>query len=99
MLERRSLRSRVSHATRLLYKLVSLQVIVAEEMKKPLYSMSAGELGHTASQVEQGLHKVLELSTKWGAILLIDECDVFLEQRTNSDLERNKLVSGEMGFI
>ena len=57
--------------------------------------MSAGELGHTAGQVEEGLQKVLELSTKWGAILLIDECDVFLEQRTTSDLERNKLVSGE----
>ena len=71
---------------------------VAEEMKKPLYSMSAGELGHTAGEVEQQLHKVLELSTKWRAILLIDECDVFLEQRTMSDLERNKLVSGEMSF-
>ena len=61
--------------------------------------MSAGELGCTASEVEQGLHKVLEVSTKWGAILLIDECDVFLEQRTTSDLERNKLVSGEMNFF
>ena len=68
---------------------------VAEEMKKPLYSMSAGELGSTAVEVEGQLRKVLELSTKWGAILLIDECDVFLEQRTTSDLERNKLVSGE----
>ena len=68
---------------------------VAEEMKKPLYSMSAGELGSTAGEVENQLHKVLELSTKWRAILLIDECDVFLEKRTTSDLERNKLVSGE----
>ena len=70
-------------------------MIVAEEMKKPLYSMSAGELGHTAHEVEERLHQVLELSTKWGAILLVDECDVFLEQRTTSDLERNKLVAGE----
>ncbi|KAF6220900.1 hypothetical protein HO133_002580 [Letharia lupina] len=72
---------------------------VAEEMRKPLYSMSAGELGHSANEVEEQLHKVLELSTKWGAILLIDECDVFLERRTTSDLERNKLVSGEMDSI
>lgn len=68
-------------------------------MRKPLYSMSAGELGHNANEVEKQLHKVLELSTKWGAILLIDECDVFLEQRTTSDLERNKLVSGERNFL
>lgn len=65
-------------------------------MKKPLYSMTAGELGHTANEVEENLRKVLEISTKWGAVLLLDECDVFLEQRTISDLERNKLVSGEM---
>ena len=56
--------------------------------------MSAGELGHTAEAVEVALRDVLEISTKWGAILLLDECDVFLEQRTISDIERNKLVSG-----
>ena len=58
--------------------------------------MSAGELGDTADEVERNLHKVLDISTKWGAVLLLDECDVFLEQRTVSDIERNKLVSGKM---
>ena len=72
---------------------------VAEEMRKPLYSMSAGGLGHTAGEVEQRLHHVLELSTKLGAILLIDECDVSFEQRTTSDLERSKFVSGEMSIL
>ncbi|KAF9871900.1 hypothetical protein CkaCkLH20_10532 [Colletotrichum karsti] len=66
---------------------------VSEAMKKPLYSMSAGELGHGADEVEQNLRRVLELSTKWGAVLLLDECDVFLEKRSTSDLHRNKLVS------
>ncbi|RDW71005.1 hypothetical protein BP6252_07568 [Coleophoma cylindrospora] len=66
---------------------------VAEEMKRPLYSMGAGELGHTADEVERSLQRVLEISAKWGAVLLLDECDVFLEQRTASDIERNKLVS------
>ncbi|XXH01683.1 hypothetical protein Hte_008044 [Hypoxylon texense] len=66
---------------------------VAEAMKKPLYSMSAGELGNTAAEVEQNLRRVLDLSTKWGAVLLLDECDVFLERRTTHDLQRNKLVS------
>ncbi|KAI9690886.1 MAG: hypothetical protein M1822_008506 [Bathelium mastoideum] len=66
---------------------------VAEEMKRPLYAMSAGELGDEAHVVESGLQKVLEISTKWDAILLIDECDIFLEQRTTSDIVRNKLVA------
>ncbi|KAI8945343.1 P-loop containing nucleoside triphosphate hydrolase protein [Xylaria longipes] len=66
---------------------------VAETMKKPLYSMSAGELGDAAGDVETNLRRVLELSAKWNAVLLIDECDIFLEQRTTSDLHRNKIVS------
>lgn len=66
---------------------------VSEAMRKPLYSMSAGELGLTAEEVEQNLSRVLELSKKWSAVLLLDECDVFLERRSSSDLHRNKLVS------
>lgn len=33
------------------------------------------------------------MCTRWNAILLIDEADVFLEQRNLHELERNKLVS------
>lgn len=62
-------------------------------MKRPLYSLSAGELGNKAGEVEGNLQKVLELSTKWGAVLLIDECDVFMVKRSTSDLKRNQLVS------
>ncbi|KAI1844714.1 hypothetical protein JX266_009170 [Neoarthrinium moseri] len=66
---------------------------VADAMKKPLYNVSAGELGDSADAVEANLRRVLELSTKWSAVFLIDECDMFLEKRTISDLHRNKLVS------
>lgn len=66
---------------------------VAEAMHKPLYSLSAGELGLTAESVERNLNRVLELSQRWKAVLLIDECDVFLENRNQSDLHRNQLVS------
>lgn len=62
-------------------------------MEKPLYSMSAGELGNQAVEVERNLQRVLELSTKWGAVLLLDECDVFMVKRSTSDLHRNQLVS------
>lgn len=55
--------------------------------------MSAGDLGLSSSQVESSLSNVLEMATKWNAILLLDEADVFLEQRSSNDLERNKLVS------
>ena len=67
--------------------------LVAESMKAPLYMMSAGDLGLDSSEVESSLSNVLEMATKWNAILLLDEADVFLEQRSAHDLERNKLVS------
>ncbi|KAK5096107.1 hypothetical protein LTS08_007713 [Lithohypha guttulata] len=66
---------------------------VSEQMRCPLYAMSAGELGSDAAEVEENLEKVLEICAKWGAVLLLDECDVFLEERTLSDIHRNKLVS------
>ena len=66
---------------------------VAEEMRQPLYLMSASELGETATEVEESLEQVLELTSKWNAILLLDECDMFLEARSTADIRRNRLVS------
>lgn len=68
-------------------------------MHQPLYSMSAGELGETAPEVEDSLELVLELASKWNAILLLDECDVFLEARTTADLRRNRLISSEYSSV
>ncbi|KAF2654956.1 ATPase [Lophiostoma macrostomum CBS 122681] len=66
---------------------------VSENMRVPLYMMSAGDLGIRPEEVEQNLENILEMVAKWKAILLIDECDVFLEARSIHDMERNKLVS------
>ncbi|KAL8659789.1 MAG: hypothetical protein Q9202_006939 [Teloschistes flavicans] len=55
--------------------------------------MSAGDLGLTLSTVGSALSNLLGMCTEWNAILLIDEADVFLKQRSAHDLERNKLVS------
>lgn len=44
--------------------------------------------------METRLAEWFNLATKWEAILLIDEADVFLERRSLSDLARNSLVSG-----
>lgn len=36
---------------------------------------------------------MLDMVSKWNAVLLLDEADVFLEARSSNDLERNKMVS------
>jgi len=66
---------------------------VAEHMRAPLFMISAGDLGIDPDQVESKLTNILEMISKWNAVLLLDECDVFLEARSTHDLERNKLVS------
>ncbi|KAG9239197.1 putative ATP-dependent zinc metalloprotease FtsH [Amylocarpus encephaloides] len=66
---------------------------VAEATHIPLYSMSAGDLGIDPSTVESTLKTIFSMTTKWKAVLLLDEADVFLESRSKNDLERNKLVS------
>ncbi|KAF3765659.1 P-loop containing nucleoside triphosphate hydrolase protein [Cryphonectria parasitica EP155] len=66
---------------------------VAENLRVPLHTLSSGDLGSQPWEVENGLSQILELVARWNAILLLDECDVFLEARSTSDLERNKVVS------
>lgn len=65
---------------------------VAEEMKVPLYLLSAGELGHDTSMVEARLSVVFDMVTRWNAVLLLDESEIFLEERSLENLEHNKLV-------
>ncbi|KAG9090147.1 hypothetical protein FRC06_001200 [Ceratobasidium sp. 370] len=66
---------------------------VSEHLKCPLYVASSGELGIQAAQLEKQLNDILEMTASWGAVVLIDEADVFLEARNTNDLVRNSLVS------
>ncbi|KAG8627258.1 hypothetical protein KVT40_004741 [Elsinoe batatas] len=66
---------------------------VAEEMRVPLFVMSAGDVGLDSRHIETRLLDVFEMVTRWNAILLLDEADVFLEERSLHEIERNKLVS------
>ncbi|KAH8726783.1 hypothetical protein GQ44DRAFT_613015 [Phaeosphaeriaceae sp. PMI808] len=67
--------------------------VIAEITKRPLYMLSAGELGTQVCEVEKKLDMVLEVTRQWGCVLLIDEADVFLQERDGLDLERNAMVS------
>jgi len=65
---------------------------IAEYLHCPLYSVSVGELGTSTEQLEAKLQDILELASIWSAVTLIDEADIFLEARTNSDIVRNAMV-------
>ena len=66
---------------------------ISELLKCPLYCVSAGELGTDPGRLEQELQKILDIAHSWGAVLLLDEADVFLEKREVHDIHRNALVS------
>lgn len=66
---------------------------VAEYAGKPLFRVTCGDIGTKPEEVEKYLESVLHLGKIWGCVVLLDEADVFLEQRTLTDLERNALVS------
>ncbi|KAM5354213.1 hypothetical protein ACJ41O_000863 [Fusarium nematophilum] len=66
---------------------------ISELLKCPLYMASAGELGTDSRFLEAELQKILDICHAWGAILLLDEADVFLEKRNMHDIHRNALVS------
>ena len=46
--------------------------------------------------MEKNLSKWFQLAESWGAVMLLDEADVWLERRMISDLKRNTLVAGSV---
>ena len=66
---------------------------VAEQSRRPLYSVTSGELGTTVQDMENALRKAFRIAQEWDAILLLDEADVFLSKRSSDNLEKNAFVS------
>ncbi|OIW30144.1 P-loop containing nucleoside triphosphate hydrolase protein [Coniochaeta ligniaria NRRL 30616] len=66
---------------------------VALATGKPLMSVSTAEIGLEPDLAEKNLGDIFEDAGKWEAVLLMDEADIFLEERRGTrDLQRNALV-------
>ncbi|KAJ5938337.1 hypothetical protein N7466_001471 [Penicillium verhagenii] len=68
----------------------------SEYFKLPLYSISAGELvvDHGDSNaLEQQLETIFKIANHFKAVLLLDEADAFMEQRTSYHDAHNRLVT------
>ncbi|KAM0385629.1 hypothetical protein ACHAPY_000166 [Fusarium culmorum] len=66
---------------------------IADYCKKPLVRLDAGTLGTSPKSVEDGLKKAFCLAERWHALLLLDEADVYLEQRRSRNLTHNGVIS------
>ncbi|KAF5869994.1 putative p-loop containing nucleoside triphosphate hydrolase protein [Botrytis fragariae] len=71
--------------------------MIARAARKPLFSIGVADVGTNAREVESRLGTIFDLATKWRAILLIDEADVFLQSRSQNSIgpsaEGSALVS------
>ncbi|RYP41887.1 hypothetical protein DL767_000716 [Monosporascus sp. MG133] len=65
----------------------------AELAQRPLLSLTSGDLTTKSETVERNFDYFLTLGERFGAMVLLDEADVYLETRRARDITRNGLVS------
>ncbi|CAG8959320.1 hypothetical protein HYFRA_00013090 [Hymenoscyphus fraxineus] len=66
---------------------------ISESTGRPLLSLTVGNIGTNEAKMEHNLSKWFRLAENWGAVMLVDEADIFLEKRVIADIHRNSLVS------
>ncbi len=65
--------------------------VYAEIIRRPLYRVHSGQLGLSVPEMEKNLQQVLIRAQRWGAVMLIDEADVYIKRR-DDNLTMNAVV-------
>jgi hypothetical protein len=65
--------------------------VYCEMMQKPYYTVQCSQLGLTPTELESNLADTLKKAQRWGAILTLDEADVFVRER-GEDINQNAIV-------
>jgi hypothetical protein len=69
---------------------------IADALRRPLYRLTGGDLGHSAEELESALDKSFSWSRRWNAVMLIDEADAFMIKRDDvSQIQQTAMVSGK----
>jgi len=58
--------------------------VYSEIIQRPLYRVHSGQLGLNVAEMEVALKDVLTRAQRWGAVMLIDEADVYIKRRDNN---------------
>lgn len=66
---------------------------IAELTHRPLYCVGSGDLGTNPKEIEKNLENILNMVESWGGIVLIDEADVFMNVRTDYNIDYNACAS------
>jgi ATPase family protein associated with various cellular activities (AAA) len=65
--------------------------VYAEIIQRPLYRVHSGQLGLNVAAMEIALKDALMRAQRWGAVMLIDEADVYIKRR-DDDITMNAVV-------
>jgi len=65
--------------------------VYSEIIKRPLYRVHSGQLGLNIAEMEKVLKDTLIRAQRWGAVMLIDEADVYIKRRADN-LASNAVV-------
>ncbi|WP_035660381.1 ATP-binding protein, partial [Bradyrhizobium sp. STM 3809] len=65
--------------------------VYAEIIGRPLYRVHSGQLGLNVAAMEGALKDALTRAQRWGAVMLIDEADVYIKRRED-DMTMNAVV-------
>ncbi len=65
--------------------------VYAEIVRRPLYRVHSGQLGLNVAAMETALKEALLRAQRWGAVMLIDEADVYIKRRQD-DMTMNAVV-------
>ncbi|MEE2731032.1 MAG: ATP-binding protein [Pseudomonadota bacterium] len=58
--------------------------VYSEVIHRPLYRVHSGQLGLNVMEMEQALKNTLIRAQRWGAVMLIDEADVYIKRRDDN---------------
>ncbi len=58
--------------------------VYSEIIRRPLYRVHSGQLGLSVAAMETALKEVLTRAQRWGAVMLIDEADVYIKRRDDN---------------
>jgi SpoVK/Ycf46/Vps4 family AAA+-type ATPase len=58
--------------------------VYSEIIRRPLYRVHSGQLGLNVAAMEAALKEILIRAQRWGAVMLIDEADVYVRRRDDN---------------
>ncbi len=58
--------------------------VYSEIIQRPLYRVHSGQLGLNVANMETALKEILTRAQRWGAVMLIDEADVYIKRRDDN---------------